>query len=375
MYKSLLMTLSLVSAGSIYVLPLQAQETCIQEEACDGTTVCASPENTSAAGPFTVGAKTVTIEGLRTEVWYPSSASPTDANRKTYDVRSALPLLLQAVIPPSKAPIQLCDCYDSLALDKENGPYPVLLFAHGSASFRTQSLSLMTHLASRGFVVLAVDHPGLQLADSLQGKRDADVPKDLRSILEALQFSGQGDNALSFLKGSVQLNRVGLLGHSAGGGGITALGSVDGVKMLVPMAAGGVSPSFSGTSLILGALDDKVVPFSRQEIGFEAAPTQSKLIGIGNAGHLAFADLCTVKNAQGQNLVELAADFGLPGDALASKLWDGCENGQLSADKSMEIVRYAVTAAAETALQCKDRSAAFNRLLSTYPGVKIFQEK
>ena len=84
-----------------------------------------------------------------------------------YDLREHLPKSEQGKISDSKNPWQACSCYRDLPIDEGHGPYPVLVFVHGTAGFRTQSLSQLTHLASRGFVVLAADHPGLMLADIL----------------------------------------------------------------------------------------------------------------------------------------------------------------------------------------------------------------
>ena len=50
---------------------------------------------------------------------------------------------------------------------EEAGRGTPVVFVHGTASFRTQSLTQMTHWASRGFVVLAADHPKIRLKDLL----------------------------------------------------------------------------------------------------------------------------------------------------------------------------------------------------------------
>ena len=45
-------------------------------------------------------------------------------------------------------------------LDPSGGPYPVVLFSHGSCGYPAQSLFLTPLLASRGFIVVAPPHPG-----------------------------------------------------------------------------------------------------------------------------------------------------------------------------------------------------------------------
>ena len=58
----------------------------------------------------------------------------------------------------------------------------MIIFAHGTAGFRHQSLAQMTHWASHGFVVAAVDHPGLKLGDLLAFSFDQDLTADLNTL-------------------------------------------------------------------------------------------------------------------------------------------------------------------------------------------------
>ena len=78
----------------------------------------------------------------------------------------------------------------------------------------------MTHWASHGFVVAAVDHPGLKLGDLLAFSFDQDLTADLNTLYAALE-NLEGDWA--FLEGFIDLQRLGAAGHSAGGGAIGAL--------------------------------------------------------------------------------------------------------------------------------------------------------
>ena len=71
----------------------------------------------------------------------------------------------------------------------ETGSPPVV-FVHGTAGFRSQSLEIVTHWASRGFVVIAADHPGLYLGDLIrsvcgQDAPTADVPAEPPAALKA----------------------------------------------------------------------------------------------------------------------------------------------------------------------------------------------
>jgi len=350
-----------------------ANDICELRAGCGEASLCAAPEDTSAKGSFAVGARTIQVKKLNVEVWYPAQ-TPTSltAVPKNYDLRQWLPSGEQKKIPDDKVPPQPCDCFADLPVDKVNGPYPVILFAHGTAAFRTQSLSLMTHLASRGFVVLAADHPGLYLGDLLQFKFNAQVTTDLQSILSSLRDESP---ETAFLKDSVQLKHIGLIGHSAGGNAVSGGAAWEGVEFLVPMAAGGTK---DGTglrgSLILGGLDDKVVAYNRQQTGFQQSPAPKRLVGISNAGHLAFSDLCAMKNKDGEDLVQVAQRFKISNAGFATRLWDGCAKGQLDPLKARQIVNSSVAAGAEEALQCLDRSETFKNFKSRFADVAEFQE-
>ncbi|HYX34320.1 MAG TPA: hypothetical protein VE954_14550 [Oligoflexus sp.] len=365
--------LALVGMLIYPALGANASENCEVRSGCSGAALCANPDDTSTAGAWSVGARTVKIQGLTVEVWYPAQDTASlAAGPKSYDMRLWLPAKEQSKVPATKVPPQVCDCFADLPLDTEHGPYPVVLFAHGTGGFRTQTLSLMTHLASRGFVVLAADHPGLYLADLLQFKFGAKVSTDLQSILKALRNEAP---EVSFLKGKVALNHIGLIGHSAGGNAVSSLSGLADVEFVVPMAAGGTSngPDLKG-SMILGALNDKVVAYSRQQSAFNASPSPKRLIGLGNAGHLAFSDLCALKNEDGEDMVAVAQKYKIANAGFATGLWDGCSAGQLSPALAATIVNYTVAAGAEEVLQCADRSASFKNLKSRYKEVTEFKE-
>ena len=181
---------------------------------------------------------------------------------------------------------------------------------------------------------------------------------------------------LGFLAGHVQTDRLGLIGHSAGGSAISNLGESLGVSFLVPMASGGVQAgSQLKSTLVLGALDDRVVPYSRQRDGFLQSPEPKRLLGFKNAGHLAFSDLCALKNQKGEDLVAVAKRYGIANAGFATRLWDGCGPNQLDPLKARTLANYSVTAAAEEALQCVDRTDSFARLLSRFNEIAEFTEQ
>ena len=131
------------------------------------------PNGTFAATPF---------RPLDTEVWYPAAAPPTGTALRD-------------------AP-----------LDTSGAPYPLILYGHALQDNRTGEAYLAEHLASRGYIVAAVDFPLGKLGAPGGATPDdlANQPGDLRAVLEHL-LAGDGG-----LAGAVDAARVGASGLSLG---------------------------------------------------------------------------------------------------------------------------------------------------------------
>lgn len=345
------------------------------QSGCDGTPLRELPANPGDPGPWAVGARTVQIDGLQVEVWYPAPpGSQSGVDPVVYDIREQLPESEQEKIPDADNPAQTCDCYPELPVDDAYGPYPVVMFVHGTAGFRSQSLPQMVHWASHGFVVMAADHPGLKLGDMLGlvcgspgGTQDMDG--DLMRMLAALT---NADDAVSFIVPHVDLSRVGLSGHSAGGRTVESLGDL--AQVLIPMAAGGTNPgSMLQSSLVLGGTADSVVDYQSQVDGYEASPSPKRLVGIDNAGHLAFAELCTLQNDEGQDLLEIAAEYDVCGAQLAGGLFQ-CSDTLTPDEQSWAVIDHVSTAVLHEVLHCQDATAALQDLQNRFPVVAEFRQ-
>ena len=342
----------------------------------EGTRFLQVPEDTSLAGPWPVGARTVTLGGLTVEVWYPAQVgSEAGVEARRYDVRTALPDSEQAKIPDAKNPWQPCDCYPALPIDAEHGPYPAVVFVHGTAGFGSQSLEQVTHWASRGFVVLAANHPGLWLKDLLaqlcgQPATPQNLAGDLATLVAAIEAPGP---ELEFLAGRLDSGRIAMAGHSAGGGAIANSGGV--AQVLIPMAAGGVKAGAAlKSTLVLGAQADQVVKYSGQQEGYASSPKPRRLVGIANAGHLTFSSLCSLRNAEGQDFVEIATEFDICGAGFASALFD-CKDTYTADAVGWEITNYASSAALEETLHCSSAGDNFAGMQAKYPEVAELLEE
>ena len=327
-------------------------------EGCDGATFYELPEDPSARGPWAVGVTTTVLEGVTTEIWYPAAwNSEAGVEATSYDIRYALPESEQGKISDEQNPIQDCDCYRDLPIDAEHGPYPVVVFVHGTASWRTQSLTQMTHWASRGFIVVSQDHAGLWLRDSLGifcGLPMA--PQDLGGDTDkALAALAAPSGELEFLAGHIDTSRVAISGHSAGGSAAATLTNRPGIRVSIPMASGQAvqDTSVLESSLLLGGLADGVVAYSGTQSGYASSPTPKRLVGIENAGHLAFSDICELTNDQGQDILEVALETGVCGAEFAGFLFD-CNPDFIDAATAIELINYSSSAVLEEILMCRE---------------------
>lgn len=101
--------------------------------------------------------------------------------------------------------------------EAEAGPRPLLVFSHGFTSARANGAYLAEHLASHGFVVVAVDYP-LTSMRAPGGALVEDVinqPGDVSFLIDTLLgYSAVSGHALS---GKIDPARIGVLGISLGG--------------------------------------------------------------------------------------------------------------------------------------------------------------
>jgi predicted dienelactone hydrolase len=347
---------------------------------CDGAALLPRPVDPAARGPWPVGARTVAVGRLaKVEVWYPATpGSEVGQPAARYDIREALPPAQRDTIPDADNPWQTCACARDLPLDVARGPYPAVVFVHGTAAFRHQSLSLVTHWASRGFVVVAADHPGLLLGDLLAlicggpttGARDLDG--DVVALTEALAAPA---GELGFLAGHIDGDRLAVAGHSAGGGTAADAATLRGVRAVVSLA--GNTPALDTVTLeqvlFMSGERDRVVPASSVRTAWESSATPRYLVSLANAGHLAFSDLCATTNADGEDLVEIGRRYQLCGVGQAGMLFD-CADDQLAPATGWTIVDHATTSVLERALQCRADLPPVSTIADVYPDVAAYAE-
>lgn len=110
---------------------------------------------------------------------------------------------------------------------KENdthSPFPLIVISHGVASDRYTFAYLAQHLASYGFAVAVLEHPGSNarrfqqyfagLAKPPAPREFIDRPLDIQFLLDELQLMAQSDPNL---KGKLNFEKIGAIGQSLGG--------------------------------------------------------------------------------------------------------------------------------------------------------------
>jgi len=301
------------------------------------------------AGPYPVGVTTLQLaKGPLVEVWYPAAEAATGT--VGYDVRDHVPeairVLLIADIPASYT---YPATRDTVAAP---GPFPVVLFSHGFSGIRVQSSFLTSHLASWGMVVVAPDHPSRLLTNVLVGAASGDGVDAVDDLLGALELIvAEGATPGSRLEGRVDADRIGIVGHSAGGGTTIAAALDPRIDGYVSLAAGGPADGAEYPELpslfMAGALDAVVPPAERTQPAFAGAPSPSTYVELAATGHQGFTDFCTFGNGAGIIGIAEASGLGPFLDAqpeFRTLGTDGCLPPSAPVDQAFPAIRHVTTA-------------------------------
>jgi len=270
-------------------------------------------------GPYQVGRRVVQLEDtsrgrpLTADVWYPAD-----------DVTGAAPAIYQ-FIPGIELPSP--SAFADAPLSAE-GPFPLVVYSHGSGGLRYVAAWFTELLASHGFVVVAVDHTGNTALDAITG---TGTPRDVTAqtrvldteflITDMLARSAAAGDPLS---GAIDPERIGVTGHSFGGftalasasGFASPLGDVAADERVIAVAA--MSPASTllsdaelesvdvPTLLVSGTLDTTTPIDPDTERPWELIPGRPLIrVDIDGAGHQSFTDVCRYQR-------ELATRTDLP---------------------------------------------------------------
>jgi len=352
--------------GTLFTLVVLSLAGCPPAE--DGAVEPLDLPSDPAAWGVPVGVSTFEHGGAILEVWYPASDSAADSPTELLFMQQFIPDVVQDALGEFSLPEVDTRAVRDAPLRVPESPYPVVVFSHGFGGFRLQSVDFATHLASRGYVVVAADHPGRSLGAVLPclftpvlegcdleawGGEDT-APEQIDAILDWLPTATADGGPLA---GALDLDHVGLSGHSAGGATTSRQGDADATfDALLPMG-GADDTTRDVPTLLMGGSCDGMFPMERMHEIHDGL-ADGRLLTIHGAGHLAFTDLCALE------LGEFAATYLEPRDDIKPLFLDGlvllaidgcpgivpdeppaeeCADGYLPLEESFPIVRHYAT--------------------------------
>ena len=185
------------------------------------------------------------------------------------------------------------------SVDGAHGPYPVVLFSHGSCGFPGQSVFLTSLLATHGFIVIAPPHPGNTIGDfpscgSFQAQVSSaqERPQDMIFVLDQI-LAADADSGSDFF-GLVDETAIAMTGHSFGGLTTYLVQAIEPrVTAAMPMApAAGPASMLTVPSLTMIGEIDSVVNNTATRTAYANSVAPKRLVEILDAGHFAFSGGC-----------------------------------------------------------------------------------
>jgi predicted dienelactone hydrolase len=286
-------------------------------------------------GPYGVGRSTITINDaarsrpLTVDLWYPIAP---DAKGTAARYAFLPTIYIDSTVAIADAPVS-----------GTGGPFPLVVYSHGSGGLRYIASYFTENLASHGFVVAAPDHTGNTAVERITNtsaapeKNALDRPLDVTAVIDGLLTPA--DDAAKRFTPSIDPKRIGVAGHSAGGftslavasghtgtGGTTAADKrVKAVIGMAPASRGISDAELAGvtipTMLITGTKDTTTPIETETSRPFKLLGSKPvfKVELVGGA-HQSFTDIC----AYGPALRALADVPQVILDTVDSQAKEGC---------------------------------------------------
>ncbi|GLW98982.1 lipase [Microtetraspora sp. NBRC 16547] len=182
---------------------------------------------------------TVGKRELMVSLWYPARKADHHPLAPWMPASAAESYLRDIGVPPGRLLLGTTHGRQGAPLDGRLGRLPVVLYSPGANASRSYGTGVVEELASRGYLVVTIDHtydaavvefPGGRVAKNPRGEI-ADYAKaarvraeDVRFVLNELTALNAGRNPdaearplPSGLRGALDLKRIGMFGHSLGG--------------------------------------------------------------------------------------------------------------------------------------------------------------
>ena len=237
-----------------------------------GGTIFPVPDPYPITGPYQVGTREIHLvdpdrnelygsdpavpREFMAQIWYPAVPGPGDEQAQWMPaIQYAGPAIADKLDLPAFTLGHLKYVLANAILEAEpvqdGALFPVLIFSHGWEGFKEQNIYQVEELASHGYVVIGISHTygsvltvfpdGRQVPTNQNALPDgvSDEAYDQASNTLVQQWAGDIARTLDvlesmdqesgdwFLSGKVDLKRVGLFGHSTGGGAAVKFCLVD----------------------------------------------------------------------------------------------------------------------------------------------------
>ena len=322
----------------------------------------AAPDTTEATlgeleligqGPYDVGVQTITIDAdsdrpLTVDVWFP------------IDDAGDAPLHQYTLTPGVfyESPNAVTATADQVAPD---GPFPLVVYSHGSGGLRYIASYYTEAIASHGYVVAAPDHTGNTAVDGLLGtEAEFDVtalnrPSDVEAVINAMLDPTDVDTA-GFVA-AVDPESIAVTGHSFGGftslavaggyenplGSFVADERIDAIVPLAPATGDGSRlmsdaglESIQVPTLVMVGTNDQTTPVDPNVTRIWDLAKSEPLVRVElvDAQHQSFTDVCdyqeflpTLGDVVPQPVIDIIDGQGA----------EGCSPGDMPIERAKEL--------------------------------------
>ncbi len=198
-------------------------------------------------------------------------------------------------------------------IETNEGPFPVIIFSHGYDGVYQIYTSLIEDLVSHGYVIASINHPYIAGVTVFPDNRTipvSQIPTDpeeaeawrtlgLRSVVEdakyVLNILTDWNATDPFYQGTMDLNQVGMYGHSFGGGG-TAICCYEDSRFKAGLTLDGFSSSESisgglATPFLMMVTQDRYNNDTILDLIWENLTGNAYLVGIEGSQHYSYSDV------------------------------------------------------------------------------------
>jgi predicted dienelactone hydrolase len=335
--------------SSISELTTALTMTSVSETAPTTTDSLPAIRDLSARGPHPVGVTTRELpDGALVEIWYPAATG--SGGDDEYDLRDFTPDFLAPLLVNVTTATFGYQAGRDTPVEAEADPFPLAVFSHGFGGMRMQSTFLTTHLASHGIIVISADHSSRDLRNVLGGTASGNQGEAVAQLRALIDLAGILNVTEPAFTNRIDMARIALVGHSAGGASVQGAASDPRVSGYIALAAGGPPEGFEIPQVpgffIAGSTDGVISPTERTRPAHLVAATPSWYLEIAQTGHNAFDDFCLLGGGTG--IVGVAEEAGLgaileaqPSLRLLGE--DGCLPPAAPVELAHPLITHAVT--------------------------------